>query len=126
MSGMFKQHRMRAFMADFGPLPKSDFCMPSLEFIKKRIAQSLSEDNILKDIGDLSGRKAVRIGKVVPTVAAVSQIRDMWAYAHKSKFGGGPKMPLKYYTHGIHLKAGTETIHVEIHPGVDSWEFILD
>lgn len=123
---MFKQHGMQSFMADFGPLPKSDFSIPSVEFIKKRLTQSLGEDNILKDITDLAGTKNVRIGEVKPTIAAVCQIRDMWAYAHKSKSGGGPKIPLKYFTHGIRRKDCRETIDVEIHPGIDTWEFIFN
>ena len=127
MAAMFKQHRMRSFMADFGPLPKSEFVMPSAAFMKKRIAQSLSEDSIVKKaIRDLGGKKPVRIGKVELTIAAFSQVRDMWGYAHRHKSGGGPKIPLKYYTYGIQRKGGVETIHVEIHPGLDTWEFIFD
>jgi hypothetical protein len=126
MSAMFKQHRMRSFMADFGPLLNSDFIIPSTDFIKRRIAQSLSEDNILKDLRDLGSNRPVRIGKVLPTIAALSQIRDTWAFTHKARSGGGPKVPLKYYTHGVHRKGSVETIDVEIHPGLDSWEFIFD
>jgi hypothetical protein len=127
MGAMFKQHRMRSFMADFGPLATSDFTTPSVAFVKKRIAQSLAEDSILKkEIRDLGGKKPVRIGKVELTIAAFAQVQDMWAYAHRCKTGGGPKIPLKYYTHGIHRKDGVETVDVEIHPGLDTWEFIFD
>src|SRR5437868_820992 len=63
MSAMFRHHAMRSFTANFGPLPRSESSAPSPMFVRKRIAQSLGEDNILKDLRDLAG-KEVFIGDV--------------------------------------------------------------
>ncbi len=123
---MFHQHSMRSFIADFGPLTRPQSSVPSVEFIRKRIANSLGEDNILKEIRDLAGKKEVYIGEVTLTGAAVRQIRDMWVYARHPKSGGAPKISLKYFTTGLCRKDGIETVDVEIHPGIDSWEFVYE
>ena len=58
---MFKQHGLRLFEADFNPVPESESSMPSLEFMQRRIAQSLADDNILRDLLELGrARRCVR------------------------------------------------------------------
>jgi len=119
---MFQQYALRSFMADFNPLPTSESASPTMSFVQRRIAESLSEDNILRDLGDLSGRHPVIIGDVKVTLAAYCQIRDMWSFSMDSSADPVvPLVPLKYFTSEIRRARGEETIAIEIHPGLDEW-----
>lgn len=126
---MFKQYHLRYFELDLSPAPRSAPPELSINFVRERIAQSLRQDNILKDICGWGGGET-RVGKITVTTAAICLIRDMWQVA-----GGKenwpehfipPKIPLKCFSHRLSRKDGEETIDCEIHPGVDSWDNIFE